>query len=70
MITEAINRGSRMKHRKFAVIVLVVLVALTLSFESTFAANKPNILAIWGDDVGQSNIRDYMMGVRQCSEIH
>jgi len=27
------------------------------------AANKPNILVIWGDDVGQSNISAYTMGL-------
>src|SRR5210317_613742 len=27
------------------------------------AADKPNILVIWGDDVGQSNISAYTMGV-------
>src|SRR5210317_1128726 len=27
------------------------------------AADKPNILVIWGDDVGQSNISAYTMGM-------
>ena len=29
----------------------------------TQAASKPNILVVWGDDVGQSNISAYTMGV-------
>jgi arylsulfatase len=29
----------------------------------TFAQDKPNILVIWGDDVGQSNISAYTMGM-------
>ncbi|WDE96210.1 hypothetical protein PQO03_10865 [Lentisphaera profundi] len=27
------------------------------------AAEKPNILVIWGDDIGQSNISAYTMGL-------
>jgi len=30
---------------------------------TAFAADKPNILVIWGDDVGQSNISAYTMGL-------
>ncbi len=30
---------------------------------SVFAQDKPNILVIWGDDVGQSNISAYTMGL-------
>jgi arylsulfatase A-like enzyme len=29
----------------------------------TQAADKPNILVVWGDDVGQSNISAYTMGL-------
>ena len=32
------------------------LALLTLLSSAAFAADKPNILVIWGDDVGQSNI--------------
>jgi arylsulfatase len=35
---------------------------VVLSMSAT-AADKPNILVIWGDDVGQSNISAYTMGV-------
>lgn len=42
-----------------------VLVALTLTGAAmtASAADKPNILVIWGDDVGQSNISAYTRGV-------
>jgi arylsulfatase len=47
----------------FIGLVIVALGATT----STVAQNKPNILVVWGDDVGQSNISAYtkgMMGYR------
>ena len=39
------------------------LALLTLLSSAAFAADKPNILVIWGDDVGQSNISAYTMGL-------
>lgn len=30
---------------------------------TTFAAEKPNILVIWGDDIGQSNVSAYTFGL-------
>jgi arylsulfatase len=36
---------------------------LALATGSSFAAKKPNILVIWGDDVGQTNISAYTMGM-------
>ena len=36
---------------------------LTLFSCSALAADKPNILVIWGDDIGQSNISAYTFGV-------
>ncbi len=39
---------------------LLLWAALALS---AVAADKPNILVIWGDDVGQSNISAYTMGM-------
>jgi arylsulfatase len=42
----------------------LLLGALTLlGATATFAADKPNILVIWGDDVGQSNISTYTHGL-------
>lgn len=42
---------------------LVVLVAASCLSLSAMAADKPNILVIWGDDIGQSNISAYTRGV-------
>jgi arylsulfatase len=39
-----------------------LLLALFIA-ASVFAQDKPNILVIWGDDVGQSNISAYTMGL-------
>ncbi len=43
----------------------IILGALALFLCNCFAsaADKPNILVIWGDDVGQSNISAYTMGM-------
>ncbi|MDX2445826.1 MAG: sulfatase-like hydrolase/transferase, partial [Desulfobacterales bacterium] len=32
-------------------------------FAGLFAQEKPNILVIWGDDIGRSNISAYTMGM-------
>ena len=34
-----------------------------LASANLFAAEKPNILVIWGDDIGQSNISAYTRGM-------
>jgi len=53
-----------MRHlRKFAVAVLVVFVVLTLAVGSAIAAKKPNILVVWGDDIGRSNVSQYTHGI-------
>jgi arylsulfatase A-like enzyme len=47
--------------------VAVVLAACAVSFSAQAADTKPNIVIIWGDDIGQSNISSYtkgMMGYR------
>ena len=41
---------------------LIVLVSIAL-MGSAHAADKPNILIIWGDDIGPFNISAYNMGV-------
>ncbi len=48
-----------MKKTKF--ITLITLCFLMAS--SIYAQKKPNILVIWGDDIGQSNISAYTMGM-------
>ena len=52
---------------KFLSLMAVAIVALSLTFSPLAtpanAAAKPNILVIWGDDVGQSNISAYTRGL-------
>lgn len=46
--------------------VSVAVAVTTLSMTAAFAdghESKPNILVIWGDDIGQSNISAYTMGL-------
>jgi len=40
-----------------------VLVASAASFTAQAQSEKPNILVIWGDDIGQSNISAYTFGL-------
>ncbi len=48
---------------KFNLIWVVSVISLLGLTVPGFAADKPNILVIWGDDVGQSNISAYTRGV-------
>lgn len=41
----------------------IVLALLIPAMSSTFAKGKPNILIIWGDDIGPFNISAYNMGM-------
>ena len=43
--------------------ILTVLMALAFSSLVQAQDAKPNILVIWGDDIGQSNISAYNMGM-------
>ena len=43
---------------------LITLLTLCLLMVASISAQKkPNILVIWGDDIGQSNISAYTMGL-------
>ena len=44
-------------------IVAVIVVVVTMMAGLASAKDKPNILVIWGDDVGQSNISRYTQGL-------
>jgi hypothetical protein len=46
-----------------ALLVAAVVLATTPAAGWTQNAEKPNILVIWGDDIGQSNISAYTMGL-------
>jgi arylsulfatase A-like enzyme len=50
------------KSLQFKKIRVVALLALTM-VPAIQAADKPNILVIWGDDIGQFNVSAYNMGV-------
>ncbi len=41
----------------------VIASVVLLSAATAFAQDKPNILVIWGDDIGQTNISAYSRGV-------
>ena len=43
--------------------LLPALALATLGAGSAYAADQPNILVVWGDDVGQSNISAYTHGL-------
>jgi arylsulfatase len=45
-------------------IFTLLLCGLCLSVSTAYAQNKkPNILVIWGDDIGESNISAYNFGL-------
>ena len=46
-------------HRRLSILAAVMMGASGY----TIAAEKPNILVIWGDDIGQSNISAYTFGL-------
>jgi hypothetical protein len=55
-----------MKQRKLSIVCVfaLVFVATALLTAPAFAADKkPNILVIWGDDIGGFNISAYNMGM-------
>jgi arylsulfatase len=50
-----------MNHRILETIVFLAVFGLAIG--ASAAADKPNILVVWGDDIGQSNISAYTRGV-------
>ena len=49
--------------RKLLLGLLVVFTAAAMTDSPASAQQKPNIVIIWGDDIGQSNISAYSRGV-------
>ncbi len=52
-----------MKRNQLQLILVVLLIPLIFSIGPVSAASKPNILVIWGDDIGQTNISTYTFGL-------
>jgi arylsulfatase len=51
------------KVKKMRHLILAPLVAIGILATSGRAADKPNILVIFGDDIGIANVSDYSDGV-------
>ncbi len=49
--------------KRSILLCMVAIAAIAMSSSACRAQDKPNILVIWGDDVGQSNISAYTMGL-------
>lgn len=60
MLTETSSSGRWLRPLKQAA---AVACAVTLAAPAWAQEEKPNILVIWGDDIGQSNISAYTMGL-------
>jgi arylsulfatase len=46
------------KHRFLLMVSLIIITS-----NDSFAQKKPNIVIIWGDDIGQSNLSCYTFGL-------
>ena len=56
--------SSTLKRNKWQLYSIAVLLVATVSNITTvIAQDQPNILVIWGDDIGQSNISAYTFGL-------
>jgi arylsulfatase len=51
------------KNTPFVTVAVLAVLALAAPAQAQQAAKKPNILVIWGDDIGQFNISAYNMGM-------
>ncbi len=51
------------KHIRRYIRVLLLPVLMLFTTTMSYAASKPNMLIIWGDDIGQSNISAYTFGL-------
>ena len=61
---EILVAGGRMRRAPFALAMAVAMIALGASGAlAQQAGAKPNIVIIWGDDIGQSNVSAYSHGV-------
>ncbi len=51
------------QHKSITLAAACLVVALVAVATPATAQDKPNILVIWGDDIGQFNVRAYNMGM-------
>ena len=51
------------RFRCMAILMAVLLVGLAPSLAQAAQAGKPHIVIIWGDDIGQTNVSAYSMGL-------
>jgi arylsulfatase len=58
-----IQKEAKMKKLKFVPLTFVLMALLILTFSTEAGAKKPNILVIWGDDIGITNISAYTNGL-------
>ena len=49
--------------KKHVFVLLTVMIAIAWAFNPVAAADKPNILVVWGDDIGVTNISAYTHGL-------
>jgi len=59
----SIQREYKMKVKQW---VTAGLYCLLIAASSQAASDKPNILVIWGDDIGVHNISAYNNGIMAC----
>jgi len=52
-----------MTHRNSLLLAVGVLALVAIGLGPAHAADKPNLVIIWGDDIGQSDISAYTMGL-------
>jgi len=53
----------RIKQYFYTCIFLVIAVSLFMATGAVAESKKPNIIIIWGDDIGQTNVSAYSKGV-------
>ena len=61
--TNSTKGGKTMKHKTRLIGFLAVCLSVFWFAGTAVAAEKPNILIIWGDDIGQFNVSAYKLGM-------
>ena len=64
-----VRREALAAIRKFLIALLMLLPALIITSAPASAQQKPNIVIIWGDDIGQSDIRAGTAGLSEKPRI-